>query len=390
MSKRKKKTSKDIMLEHSQAKVNFYKSYLERYLSVMSVTQYFDTINIFDVFCGRGEYDDGGLGSPIRAVEVIQKIKQEKPSNLKINLFLNDAEKEYIERTKNYIETNFPNNKEYCNIRYYNYKAEELLEHICHKVSRTATNERNFIFIDPYGYKDIHRNTLDRLMNNKRTEILLFLPISFMHRFRSYAFHEDANKGTQALKKFISEFFPANHPVCREEEMDIMDYIDELTGAFSFNDQYYTTNYFIERDANSYFALFFLCNNLLGLQKAVETKWALDEENGRGFHLTKKDDTQLSMFDDWDKQEKARTRCEYLRLKLLAYMTQQRRSNYELHEYVLRLGYLPKHANEVLRDLQSNNIISVTRTDQKKAPQGAFYLKYSKDKLNPIAYISLV
>lgn len=172
--------------------------------------------------------------------------------------------------------------------------------------------------------------------------------------------------------------------------MNIMDYIDELTGAFSFDDKYYTTNYFIERDANSYFALFFLCNNLLGLQKAVETKWALDEENGRGFHLPKKDDTQLSMFEDWDKQEKARTRCEYLRLKLLAYLTQRRRSNYELYEYVLRLGYLPKHANEVLRELQSNNIISVTRTDQKKAPKGAFYLAYSKDKLNPTAYISLV
>ena len=109
----KKQSSKDIMLAHSKAKVNFYQSYLERYLSIMSVTQFFDTINIFDVFCGRGEYDDGGLGSPIRAVETIIKIKKEKNSDLKVNLFLNDAQKKYVERVKAYIEDHFPDYKKF-------------------------------------------------------------------------------------------------------------------------------------------------------------------------------------------------------------------------------------------------------------------------------------
>ena len=66
-----KKSAKDIMLAHSKAKVDFYQAYLTRYLSVMSVTPYLNTINIFDVFCGRGEYADGGLGSPIRAIQTI-------------------------------------------------------------------------------------------------------------------------------------------------------------------------------------------------------------------------------------------------------------------------------------------------------------------------------
>ena len=47
------------MLAHSKAKVDFYQAYLTRYLSIMSVTKFVDTINIFDVFCGRGEYADG-------------------------------------------------------------------------------------------------------------------------------------------------------------------------------------------------------------------------------------------------------------------------------------------------------------------------------------------
>ena len=73
-----KKSAKDIMLAHSKAKVDFYQAYLTRYLSVMSVTPYLNTINIFDVFCGRGEYADGGLGSPIRAIQTIIKIKQDE------------------------------------------------------------------------------------------------------------------------------------------------------------------------------------------------------------------------------------------------------------------------------------------------------------------------
>lgn len=386
-----KQCAKDIMLAHSKAKVDFYQAYLTRYLSIMSVTPYLHTINIFDVFCGRGEYADGGLGSPIRAVQTIIQIKQERLSNLCIKLFLNDAEKEYIERVKQYIEEHLPNYKQYCEIHYLNYKADKLFDDICRFVSFTTTNERNFVFVDPYGYKDINRNTLQRMMHNGRTEILLFLPISFMHRFRSYAFNKDANKGAQTLKAFISEFFPTNHPICQEEEMDVLEYIDALTEAFSFNNKYYTTNYFIERDAHNYFALFFICNNLLGMEKAVETKWALDADNGKGFHQQKEEINQIKLFEDWFEEEKKNKRLEILRTKLLAYLAAQGRSNAELYEYVLRIGYKMAHANEVLRELQTANRIVVNRYDHQKVQKGAFYLNYkdAKDKQHPKAYIKL-
>ena len=137
----KKQTSKDIMLAHSQAKVGFYQAYLTRYLSIMSVTQYVDSINIFDVFCGRGEYANGGLGSPIRAVQTIQQIKQERPSSLKINLYLNDAEKEYIERVKVYIREHFADINNYCAIHYLNMPANDLLNRLCNLLTQRPGNE---------------------------------------------------------------------------------------------------------------------------------------------------------------------------------------------------------------------------------------------------------
>lgn len=388
----KKQSAKNIMLAHSKAKVNFYQSYLERYLSIMSVTQYVDALNIFDVFCGRGEYDDGGLGSPIRAVETIIKIKKEKNSNLRVNLFLNDAQKKYVDRVEAYIKDHFPDYKKYCNIIFLHYKAKDLFGRIYEYVDRTQKNERNFFFIDPYGYKDISRSLLSRLMRNKRTEILLFLPISFMHRFRSYAFNEIIDTKALPLRLFTQQFFDIDHPVCKEEAMDVIDYIDAWQEAFTLN-QYYTSSYFIERDARNYFALFFICNNLLGLEKAVETKWALDEEHGRGFHQEeKKDDGQMDLFAEWLEQEKSKSRCEYLRLRLLNFLRQRCRSNAEIYAFILRLGYMPKHANALLREWQNNNMIIVNSCDPNRpAKKGAFYLNYSdsKDPLFPRVEIRL-
>ena len=226
----KKKTAKDVMLAHSKAKVDFYQNYLERYLSILSVS-YFDTINIFDIFCGRGEYANGGLGSPIRAVQTIERIKKNRPSNLKINLFLNDAEKEYVNNVQKYIEAHFPDIQQHCNIRYLNAKVDNLFNVLCKILPQTAYNERNFLFIDPYGYKDINRDIFSQMMSNRKTEITLFLPISFMHRFRNYAFHQDAHNSAKPLRNFICQFFPANHPVCCDEEMDVLEYIDALKEA---------------------------------------------------------------------------------------------------------------------------------------------------------------
>ena len=46
MRKKKAKTAKDVMLPHSRAKVAFYREYLTRFLSIMSVSKYCEKVNI--------------------------------------------------------------------------------------------------------------------------------------------------------------------------------------------------------------------------------------------------------------------------------------------------------------------------------------------------------
>ena len=382
-----KKSSKDVMLPHSDAKVTFYEKYLERYLAIMSESKWQSRINIFDVFCGRGIYADGGLGSPIRAVQVIRKTKIEHPSDTRFHLYLNDLDKHHTGNVKQYLDEHIPDHRQYVEIHYSNVDAEGLLNSLCRQLARTPKDVRNLLFIDPYGYKSIHKDTLDRLMDNFRTEILLFLPVSFMHRFTHVAFDEKHVKGTAPLRAFISDFFPENHPVRSDEPMDVKHYIEELNKAFSYGGKYYTASYEIQRDNKNYFALFFICSNLLGFEKVVEVKWALDDDYGKGFRL----DNNKGIFPEFVEQfklEREEERVELMRVALLFRLEYRAMCNGEIYEYALRLGYLPKVANRALKQLQNDNIIEVRPIGYKKVRRGAFYVNYQNYR-EPVIEVSL-
>ncbi len=384
---KKKKSSKDVMLPHSDAKVTFYEKYLERYLAIMSVQKWYRRVNIFDVFCGRGEYEDGGLGSPIRAVQVIKKIKTDYPSDTKFHLYLNDLDTHHIANVKQFLYENIPDHKQCVEIRYLNQDAEKLLDTLCGLLPRTPKDVRNLLFIDPYGYKSIHKDTLDQLMDNGRTEILLFLPVSFMHRFTHVAFDERQLKGTEPLRAFISDFFPEGHPVRSDEPMDVRQYISELNTAFSYNGKYYTACYEIQRDKKNYFALFFICSNLLGFEKVIDVKWALDDDYGRGFRL----DNNEGMFPEFVeefKQQREEERVEMMRVALLNLLQERGRCNGEIYEYTLRLGYRPTVAVAALKQLQNDNLIEVKSIGFKKVRKGAFYLNHKHYRV-PVIEVSL-
>ncbi len=378
MNKAKKKTAKEVMLPHSRAKVAFYREYLTRFLSIMSVCKYCETVNIFDIFCGQGIYDDGGHGSPIQAMETIQMIRKDHPSNTKFNLYLNDKVTKYVTGVKEYIKNNFSD--DLCSVKYLNAPAANIFAKLQTSLNRTPAESKNLIFIDPYGYKEIHKQTLLDLLNNKRTEILLFLPISFMHRFTHYAFDSRASNSVKPLKAFISEFFPEDHPVRGEMPMDVKLYIKELAKAFSFDGKYKTTSYFIQRDSKNYFAVFFMTSNWLGLERAIDSIWALDNDFGQGFWLDKENKNELSLFEESFFIENRRQSVhETIKMKLLNLLHSHAQSNADLYKYFLLEGYPKTRVNDVLRELQKTNIISVTLNGtEQPARKGSFYLTYEE------------
>ncbi|MDA3779859.1 MAG: three-Cys-motif partner protein TcmP, partial [Bacteroidales bacterium] len=96
MKSRKKIDAQKVILPHSQAKLDFYKDYLKRYIPILRLAKFTTSINIFDVFCGTGIYENGAKGSPILAFEAIKKssdnISGFNTQLTPINLFINDLE----------------------------------------------------------------------------------------------------------------------------------------------------------------------------------------------------------------------------------------------------------------------------------------------------------
>ena len=176
MKKRKKIDAQKVMLPHSQAKLDFYKDYLKRYISILRLAKFTTSINIFDVFCGTGIYENGAKGSPILAFEAIKEssdnISSFNTQLTPINLFINDLETNKIEQVKEYLQNKTEN---VCKLEFQNKEAVEFLSDINQKINTQTSKDRNLILIDPYGYKNIKKEYIEQLISNKRnTEIILF------------------------------------------------------------------------------------------------------------------------------------------------------------------------------------------------------------------------
>lgn len=371
---RKHLDSKKTMLIHSEAKVEFFKTYLERYLRILYLAPGIDEINIFDVFCGTGIYENGKRGSPIVAFDVIKKLREDFGFDKKINLIVNDSQETKVSTVRDYIDSN---NKNFCEVGYHNLPAEKMFEEVIRQINNQNRNSRNLIFIDPYGYKEIKKTTLERLLENERTEIILFLPISQMQRFTATALESDLEP-YKPLRNFVDSFFEENHPI-RKERVGAIQYIDFLKEQLRFG-KYFSTSYYIARDESSFFGLFFISPHIFGFQKILEVKWALDEEGGRGF---RQPEPQSSLFATQSKELAHNDNYERLE-KILKDSLRTPKNNWELYEIILENEFLPKHANETFRNWQENlkNFKVTEISTGKSARKNGFYVNWENYKNN--------
>lgn len=365
--------AKTSMLPHSEAKVEFFKKYLESYLRILYLAPTISEVNIFDVFCGTGIYDNGKKGSPIVAFETVAEIRNKYGNDKRINLFVNDSEAEKIESVRVQIDAR---SRGICTVNYSALPANQMFEEINRLVRNQSRRVRNLIFIDPYGYKEIKKGMLQSLLENGRTEIILFLPISQMQRFTKAAVSSDL-KPYEPLKEFVYSFFPGDHPI-KQQTVRALEYIGFVKAALKFG-RYYSTSYFIERDESNYYALFFISAHSYGFETILGVKWNLDEESGWGF---RQPEIQTSLFDQQRKDLQKQSNYERLE-GILRDALRTPKTNQEIREIVLTNEFLPSHANAVFKNWQSDkpNFHVTDPITGRPARRGSFYINW--ESCNP-------
>lgn len=364
------KESQHTMFDHSEIKVKLLRTYIHKYLNILSRAPGIEKVHLYDLFCGEGIYDNGGEGSPIIFLKAIKNIYFRNQASsqkiIKIDCVFNDKEKWKTDKVQNVIADKKLHYPFLGDLRFRNVDYHKTVPLVVDQVAKSKKSKA-FIFIDPYGYKEVRASQIKSILETKKSEVLLFLPTQFMFRFEKKGIPE-------ALQAFIEDLVP------KEEWPNShtgIAFIDNLKTAFRnyLGTDYFVDTFIITRDINQYFCLFFFTSHIYGFDKMLEAKWEIDEEQGRGWAYKNPD--LPTLFDSSPTTKVNKLESFYLEF------LRQSKTNAEIYEATLHQGFKPKHANEVLKSLLVNNKIKVTPNVRHKNKKGSFYISYAEYYSNP-------
>lgn len=363
----KKRKSKVTMLDHSKAKVLLLQKYLEKYLNIIANDGFTKKINVFDLFCGEGIYENDGEGSPIAILRTLKDLhfinKAKNKEIVKVDLYFNDKDEFKIQKLQSIISEKKLHYKDFGKITYRAKDYKEIIDSLSVYI-QNLKNEKAFVFIDPYGYKEIRASEIKKLLQSRKSEVLLFLPTQFMYRFDE--------KGTpEALIQIIEELVDINNWKTSNSVFQFINQFKEGLKNYLGND-FFVDTFSIEKDATTVFCLFFFSSHIRGFEKMLETKWQIDDDEGKGWSYEKTG----NLFSDF--------KTNPLEEKIISFISSSNKIyNGTLYEFTLHNGFLPTHAVEILNSMQTDGKLEVLSDKSEKVRKGAFYINYDNYKNSP-------
>lgn len=368
--------------KHTEAKLNIYEGYLGRYLSILAVTKGAGKrIFIYDLFCGPGTYNDGNDGSPLIAAKAIKAVseKQEKwvrEMGVEFHLLLNDKNAGHIGSVESIIMEHLP---AACQLKVTTSDYAKRINEVIGGIPQMNDFDRAFLFIDPYGYKDIRKQHFIELLKSPKFEVLIFLPVSSMYRFASSNMEERAEED-QSIKRLLefTEDFEHDYGFLRESD-SIEGYIERLNESFresiqrEIKSHVFTCFFDLKNEKNSnHYALFHICTRELAKEKMLEVFWGLDTQNGRCFDA--KEYERRKMLTLPDEAFRTLKRYEYeLEARIMERLQQGETSSQEIRKITLESDCLLKHMKDVLKKLETEQQkIIVEATDGQTRKSGTF------------------
>jgi three-Cys-motif partner protein len=362
-----KKKSQIVMLDHSKAKVLLLQKYLEKYLSIIVNDGYTKKINVFDLFCGEGIYENEGEGSPLAILKTLKDLhfinKAKHKEIIKVDLYFNDKDEFKIEKLKSIIADKKLHYEDFGKITFRSKDYKEIVDSLSTYI-QNLRDEKAFVFIDPYGYKEIRASEIKKLVQSKKSEVLLFLPTQFMYRFDE--------KGTpEALIQIIEELVDMDK---WKKNSSVYQFIEQFKEALKtyLGDNFFVDTFTIEKDAGTVFCLFFFSSHIRGFEKMLETKWQIDDDEGKGWSYEKTGNLFAGL------------KTNPLEEKLVTLISANSKVyNGNIYEFTLRNGFLPTQTVEIFNSLQSKGKLEVISDNELKIRKGAFYISYDNYKNSP-------
>lgn len=377
---------KGLIQEHSKIKLELYRLYLERYLSVLLSTPFFGNIEVSDIFAGPGISLNEEKGSAILAAETIDSVRKEhNPHDKKVTLKLNDS-----------------NPKNYTSLR------EHLRTYDFAEVSCTDANKyieswhpipgsHNLFFIDPHGYTQISSDNLTRLFTTKKCDFLIFIPINHIYRFlkppdttdsaKDSGFLQelgfegstrqgDANKYFEPIRQFLSGL-EIEHAAARAANS-----VEEFAGVIIValrkisGSQYVYYQMMQNQENNNKYGLFFISQHVLGAEKFLDAQSQLKKKLHKSL--------QQHAF-DFVSQPELESIMHFVKFDYPY-------DNVALYEQGVEWGFLPAELGKQIKDIEKTDRykIEIKELPGKNRNKGGLYIGYNhfkkKDRIITVTF----
>jgi three-Cys-motif partner protein len=347
--------------EATKLKLDIFRRYIREWVSVFltespKLRNVF-SVNIFDFFAGPGRDAEGNDGSPAIIAKELKSfcdikagLKAQKP----INLFFNDIDNDKICQLKTFLKQ-IACKRDCCRANYSSWPFSEALDQRYSIIHDKGS--ANLVILDQFGISDVTPDAVKKLAACAQTDILFFIPSSYLHRFQ---------KHPAFVRKFDLRGQNLDYNTIRRF---ICDYFKEKLG----NVQYYLAPFSIKTGRNIH-GIIFGSGNLLGLEKFLRICWDMDAQTGEANFNIDSDlsrDGQQCLIPEMNTFRK----IDQFEKDLKGYIQQSNPDNKAMYQFCLEKGFPPKESKKVLDNLQETRWLSVVSILAGEiVRKGAFYL----------------
>lgn len=248
------------MKDHTVGKHQILENYLGGWLPILGRT--FKRLVYIDGFAGPGEYENGEIGSPLIALNRIERYQESDHSkNVEVVcLFL----EEDAGRANNLQSKLSGINRDRIKIHVENDTFERGVTNVLNRLDRNAAQlAPSFTMIDPFGIKGVRMQTIGRILKHPRSECMVTFMDESITRFKA-----------------TSEFQPHLMELFGTDDFDMLNPTQEMSERFASRlkeeGAKYVLPFKIWRRHRHIYTIFFATKNLRGCDLMKSCMWKVD------------------------------------------------------------------------------------------------------------------
>jgi three-Cys-motif partner protein len=278
--------------DHSRAKHEILRSYLNAWLPIMS--KFNDRLVLVDGFAGPGRYKGGEDGSPIIMLKAFLEHSARSRMDSELVYIFIDEDASRIEHLEGEI-ADLGKQPEQVKWQAITGRFEDVFRELIEDIGPGKTLAPTFAFIDPFGYSDAPMDLSANIVQFGRCEVLVYVPFPFVTRFLEIPEQERALTslfGSKDWKKAIG--------LSGKERTAFLRDLFQRRLADEGGIDYVRSFEIVTKNGRGGYDLFFATGHETGLDAMKTAMWGVDRKEGRRFRDSTDSAQQVLLEDEPD------------------------------------------------------------------------------------------